>query len=230
MLKDFPKDSIDLVVTSPPYDDMRTYENKSNFNLESFQEIAKQLFRIVKPGGVVVWVIGDSSVKGSETGNSFRQALHFKKIGFRLHDTMIYKKKGVVFPSHTRYNQGFEYMFVFSKGRPKTFKPIQEANKEDRRSREKTERRKDGSLRRAFRQSKDSKSRMNIWTYSPGYFKTTKFKEAFKHPAMFPEELAHDHIISWSKKGDLVLLTKGDHLGKLGGTNAMKIIKVGSIV
>jgi site-specific DNA-methyltransferase (adenine-specific) len=111
-----PAESVDLTITSPPYDDLRTY-NGYSFD---FEKIAKELYRITKPGGVLVWVVGDASVKGSETLTSFKQALYFRELGFNLHDTMIYKKTGIPFPSKTRYLQCFEYMFVFSKGKPKT--------------------------------------------------------------------------------------------------------------
>ena len=81
--------SVDLTVTSPPYDNLRTYNGNSQFD---FEGIAKELFRVTKDGGVVVWVVGDANINGSETGTSFRQALYFKEIGFNLHDTMIYQK------------------------------------------------------------------------------------------------------------------------------------------
>src|SRR5690554_2573254 len=114
---------IDLTVTSPPYDNLRTY-NGYSFD---FENIAKELFRVTKQGGVVVWVVGDATVKGSETGASFRQALYFKEIGFNLHDTMIFRKPNPVpqFPTIKRYTNDFEYMFVFSKGQPNTFNPLE---------------------------------------------------------------------------------------------------------
>jgi len=114
IMKSMPDNYVDLVVTSPPYDDLRDYDG---FHFE-FPPTAHQLFRIMKEGGVVVWVIGDKTVDGSETGNSFKQALYFKEIGFNLHDTMIYFRHPP-YPSNVRYNQSFEYMFVFSKGKPK---------------------------------------------------------------------------------------------------------------
>ena len=129
------ENSIDLTLTSPPYDDLRTYNkhlsgNKTEFNGYSFpfENIARELYRITKIGGVVVWVVGDATNKGSETGTSFRQALYFKECGFDLYDTMIYQKTGTPFPQKDRYNQTFEYMFVFSKGKPKTFNPIMKKN------------------------------------------------------------------------------------------------------
>ena len=115
---------IDLTVTSPPYDNLRTYNgNISQWSFEKFQEIAEELYRITKQGGVVVWIVGDATIKGSETGTSFKQALYFKKVGFNLHDTMIYQKNSLPM-NHNRYEQDFEYMFVFSKGKPNTFNPI----------------------------------------------------------------------------------------------------------
>ena len=115
-----PDGFVDLTVTSPPYDNLRTY-NGYSFD---FEAVAKELFRVTKQGGVVVWVVGDATIKGSETGTSFRQALYFKEIGFNLHDTMMYRKINYIALTHNRYEQEFEYMFVFSKGKPKTFNPI----------------------------------------------------------------------------------------------------------
>jgi len=200
-LAKLPKDSIDLVVTSPPYDNLRAYNGYS----WDFEGIAKELVRVLKPGGVIVWVIGDATVKGSETGTSFKQALYFKELGLNLHDTMIYKKKNPIPLTHNRYEQCFEYMFVFSNGKPKTFNPIMEncifAGK-------------DVNNKRTFYktgESKTSKShtnapiaeqkiKQNIFEYP-----LSGGKKKFLHPAPFPEQLAHDHIISWSNPGDIVL-------------------------
>ena len=115
-----PNGFVDLTVTSPPYDNLRTY-NGYSFD---FEAVAKELYRVTKQGGVVVWVVGDATIKGSESGTSFRQALFFKEIGFNLHDTMIYAKNNPIPLNHNRYEQQFEYMFVFSKGKPNTFNAI----------------------------------------------------------------------------------------------------------
>lgn len=203
-LKELEDDSIDMVLTSPPYDDLRKY-NGYSFD---FENIAKELFRVVKQGGVVVWVVSDKTQNGSESGTSFRQALYFKEIGFNLHDTMIYMSDKPPL-THNRYEQKFEYMFVFSKGKPKTFNPIMEECKYAG----------EGKQARTFRQSADSeisethkkgavkkeKIKGNVWYFSTGYNKSSKDKIAFKHPAIFPEQLANDHIISWTNKGDIVL-------------------------
>lgn len=58
---------IDLTVTSPPYNNLRAY-NGYEFR---FEPIAKELFRVTKDGGVVVWVVGDATKDGNETGSSF---------------------------------------------------------------------------------------------------------------------------------------------------------------
>jgi len=184
-----PDASIDLVVTSPPYDNLRKYHGYTF----DFPAIAKNLFRIVKKGGVVVWVVGDATVDGSETGTSFKQALHFMDVGFKLHDTMIYEKSGMAYPSSSRYHQVFEYMFVLSKGSPKTFNPIK-----DRKNKY------TGCCggEQSFREDKGM--RFNIWRYPNGGNNTSKDKIAFAHPAPFPEQLAKDHISSWSKENDIV--------------------------
>ena len=115
-----PDNFVDLTVTSPPYDSLRVY-NGYSFD---FEAVAKELFRVTKQGGIVVWVVADATTKGSETGTSFRHALFFKEIGFNLHDTMIYAKNSYMPLTHNRYEQAWEYMFVLSKGRPSTFRPI----------------------------------------------------------------------------------------------------------
>jgi site-specific DNA-methyltransferase (adenine-specific) len=186
-MKRMPDGFVDLVLTSPPYDNLRTY-NGYNFD---FETVAKELYRVCKPNGVVVWVIGDATVKGSETGTSFRQALHFMQIGFKLHDTMIYEKNSPAYPASknsSRYTQIFEYMFVFAKGDVPKQLICDKANK--------WAGHKDfsGKLKNPV---PDFSPRNNIWKY------TTSFN-GVKHPAPFPEQLAHDHIVSWSNAGDVV--------------------------
>lgn len=208
LMKEIPDDFIDLTVTSPPYDNLRDYNNEVTWNFEKFKEVAKELFRITKPGGVVVWVVGDATIKGSETGTSFRQALYFKEIGFNLHDTMIYLKNGFSFPESNRYPNVFEYMFVFSKNKPKTFNPIKDRLNKNRGTKiTGTDRQKDGSLKPASGVGKvlgDFGVRFNVWLYQVGKWKVTKDEYAYKHPAMFPEQLAEDHILTWSNPGDIV--------------------------
>ena len=200
----FPADSIPLTVTSPPYDDLRSYQGYTF----DFEAIAQQLWRVTKPGGVVVWVVGDETKNGSETGESFRQALRFMEIGFSLFDTMIYQKSGFAYPSNDKYHQVFEYMFILSKGPVKTFNPIiDHENITVKRGGGKA-RDKDGTMRDGgnggLKLEKYGK-RWNVWYYSVGGNKTTKDKIAFQHPAIFPEQLAADHIRSWSNEGDVVL-------------------------
>lgn len=209
------KDStIDLTITSPPYDDLRTYNEhlsgaKTEFNGYSFpfESIAKELYRVTKKGGVVVWVVGDATNKGSETGTSFRQALFFKECGFDLYDTMIYQKTGTPFPQKTRYNQTFEYMFVFSKGKPNTFNPIMKRNITAGAVRHSRKfRAKNGEMVAAFNGKPVNEYGIenNIWLIKNGMNKSTKDLVAFEHPAIFPEELVTKHMITWTKKNDLV--------------------------
>jgi len=195
-----PDGFIDLTVTSPPYDNLRTY-NGYSFD---FEAVAKELFRVTKQGGVVVWVVGDATVKGSETGTSFRQALYFKEIGFNLHDTMIWHKPNPVpqFPSIKRYTNDFEYMFVFTKGQPKTFNPLMTncktaGRKLNRNTHSAFSEQSADRPRDVITTTKETKRLTNTWEIGVG----SKNK---KHPAIFPEQLANDHIISWSNEGDLV--------------------------
>lgn len=202
LIKEIDDNSIDLVITSPPYDNLRDY-NGYNFDFES---VAKELFRVTKEGGVVVWVVGDATIDGSETGTSFRQSLYFLNLGFYLHDTMIYQKKKAPL-THNRYEQEFEYMFVFSKGRPKTFNPIMiEKSYKDNRIVKGFGRRDNGdNIDLGYASKNKLKIRGNVWFYKVGGGHVTKDKIAYKHPAIFPEQLAEDHILSWSNEGDLVL-------------------------
>ena len=189
-LKLLPDNYIDLTVTSPPYDNLRTY-NGYSFD---FENIAKELFRVTKQGGVVVWVVGDQTINGSESGTSFRQALYFKQIGFNLHDTMIYEKNSSTYPSHEkslRYTQIHEFMFVFTKGKPKTVNLII-----DKKNKWAGHKDFSGKLKKPV---PENSPRNNIWKF------TTSFNDKTEHPAVFPEQLANDHIISWSNENDIVM-------------------------
>lgn len=187
---------IDLTVTSPPYDNLRTY-NGYSFD---FENVAKELYRVTKKGGVVIWVVGDKVIKGSESGTSFRQALYFKECGFNLHDTMIWNKPNAM-PNvdKSRYCQSFEYMFVLSKGKPKTTNlrmiPTKNAGKIIKRKTLQTQ-----NCNKANRIDKTNPTRIdfNVYTLNVGG------KKEAEHPAIFPEQLANDHIITWSKENDLV--------------------------
>lgn len=197
---------IDLTVTSCPYDNLRTYDGIiDTWNFDKFKDIAKELYRVTADGGVVVWVIGDSTVKGSETGTSFRQALYFMELGFNLHDTMIWNKGSFAFPSKGRYHQVFEYMFVFSKGTPKAFNPIKDRENKYVGTRGASGRKTNGERNTGKSEVREKwGQRFNIWNYPIGGGHSASDKIAFEHPAIFPEKLAEDHILSWSNEGDVV--------------------------
>ena len=197
-------ESVNLVVTSPPYDSLRTYDNECEWNFDKFKRIADQLYRIIVDGGVVVWVVNDQTVDGSETGSSFRQALYFKDIGFNIHDTMIWNKNTCHFPTELRYANCFEYMFIFSKNRPSFVNKIKDRiNLYSGKNIHGTVRGADGNMVRKSNHNiktvEEYGERFNIWNISPESHNTSN------HPAVFPVQLAHDHIISWSKEGDVVL-------------------------
>jgi len=197
-----PPSHVDLVVTSPPYDDLRKYgRNKDEFNVGA---VAWGLWRVMKPGGVVVWVTGDKTHKGSESLTSFRHAMTFRDTGFNVHDTMIYAKSNPTPLNHNRYEQCFEYMFVFSKGKPKTFNPIRVPVVSPRPVQQ--DKHHTNNYRRGNRQRghNTDKIKGNIWSYKVGKHCSTKDEEAFEHPAIFPDQLVRDHICSWSNPGDLV--------------------------
>jgi DNA modification methylase len=205
---------IDMCITSPPYDKLRTYEGEVNWSFDVFKDIASELYRVMKKGGVVVWVVGDAVIKGSETGSSFAQVLHFMDLGFKLHDTMIYEKNGTSFPARrdgNRYSQIFEYMFVLSKDmKPKTANLI--CDKKNKWAGHvpwgkngSTMRKKDGTLvERKQKPTPDFSPRNNIWRYNTGKGFSSKDKISFQHPATFPEQLVMDHILTWSKEDDII--------------------------
>lgn len=201
ILKSIPDESIDMTITSPPYDDIRDYKGF----VFDFETIASELWRVTKQGGVVVWIVGDGVVDGSETMTSFRQAIYFNSIGFNLHDTMIWQKRRITFPNPLRYGQCFEYMFIFSKGKPKTVNKIKDRLNIWSGSRvTSTERQKDGSLkvssaRKKGRQIAEYGERFNVWEID------SEKNNQTGHPAVYPVKLVKDHIISWSNKGEVVL-------------------------
>lgn len=200
MNNEMEENSVDLTVTSPPYDNLRNY-NGYNFNCE---EIARSLYRVTKKGGIVVWVVGDKVIRGNKSLTSFKQALIFQEIGFNVHDVMIYKKKNTPFMRSNAYTNCFEYMFVFSKGKPNTFNPIKEKTARSGMEMLVHNKGADGVNKKILGKLNEEKTKTNIWEYAVGLGGTTTDRIAFKHPAVFPEHLAEDHILSWSNEGDLV--------------------------
>jgi len=188
LLKQIDDESIDMVLTSPPYDDLKNYEGY----VFEFEKIVDELYRVLKKNRVVVWVVGDATVDGSETGTSFKQALYFKEIGFNIHDTMIYEKNSSTFPAQrgsNRYTQIFEFMFVFSKDKPKCNLLCDKENRYAGST----------SFDGKIPPVPDYSPRVNIWKYN------TSFNDKNEHPAVFPDMLAIDHIKSWSECGDVIL-------------------------
>lgn len=197
-----PSESVDLVVTSPPYDNLRAYGGHT----WDFEGVARELTRVLKHGGVIVWVVADATVNGSETLTSMRQAIHFKDVcGLNVWDTMIYEKSGSSFPPNKKYASCWEYMFVLSKGQPKTFNGIT-VPKTGNPSYS------TGTTKRGTKKPLDPKYALrkqrragNVWLIANHSKNASSFDGAYEHPAIFPERLAHDHIISWSNEGDVVL-------------------------
>lgn len=199
VMKQMPDNCVDLTVTSPPYDNLRDYKGF----VFDFEGIAQQLYRVTKTGGVVVWVVGDATINGSESGTSFRQALYFKEIGFNLHDTMIYAKNNPMPLTHNRYEQQFEYMFVLSKGKPKTFNALTQKTKGAGKTYNwgGTNDYGDKSAKRDREEVstvKAEKYRFNIW-----YMDVANSK--YTNSAPFPESLVKDHLLSWSNEGEVIL-------------------------
>ena len=230
---------VDLTVTSPPYDDLRSYDNSLIWNFDVFKQVAQKLYDITKDGGVVVWIVGDKVIKGSESGTSFKQALYFKEIDFNLHDTMIYHKKnsfGTCGNPPIRYSQAFEYIFVFTKGRIQTFNPIRipcvHSGEKVKGASTRKNRQSDGlpfdHKRKKDIDVKDTKIKENIFSYHTGFNKSSKDRIAFEHPAIFPEGLANDMIQSYSNEADLVLdcFMGANTTGKMALLNNRKFIGI----
>jgi DNA modification methylase len=194
-----PDNSIDMGLTSPPYDNLRTY---NGFTWD-FPTIAREYYRVLKPGGVLVWVVGDATINGSETLTSMRQALHFVDVcGFRMHDTMIWNKPSSPGLYGKRCEQAFEYMYVLSKStEPKTWNPPQERTVTAGTTRRKNNRRNGMAYDGGLMTVKEFKIMQNVWRLQTDI---PEFQYA-KHPAVFPEELARRHIETWSNPGDVVL-------------------------
>lgn len=212
LIGEMPDNFINLTISSPPYDSMRTYEktiqNNTDYNGYSFdfETLATELYRTTVPGGVVVWVVGDMIVDGGESGNSFRQALFFKGCGFNIFDTMIYQKASLAFADPIRYTQSFEYMFVFSKGKPNTINLLQKKNKWAGTSNwgKKTDRHKDGSMIHKKQVTvAEYGNRTNIWKIKQDKRNSSPDNIQY-HPATFPEQIPMDHIKSWTVEGDVI--------------------------
>lgn len=209
VLKLMPKDSVDLVVTSPPYDDLRDYSGSLIWGFNTFKKIARGLKRVLKPGGVIVWVVGDKTKKGNKSLTSFKQTIFFQDLGLNIFDVIIYEKSGTGPPHPNRYFNAFEYMFIISKGNPSKINILKDKpNKWAGRSTfgDVTRRESDGTLTNKGKKIINKfGARTNIWKYKNGKGFSTKDKIAYDHPAIFPEQLVEDHLRSWSNEGDVVL-------------------------
>ncbi len=224
-MKEIPDGSVDLTVTSPPYDNLRSYNgNNAQWGEHVWKQVIAELYRVTKDGGVVVWVCQDKCINGGESMTSFKQALHFGGCGFRLYDTMIWNKPSPQAPTEGRYYDVFEYMFVFSKGKPKTLNLLKDrknksagsvSNKETRSCRE------DRKTKNEKRVVAEYSRRFNVWDISRGRNKTS-------HPAVFPEAIASDHIVSWSNEGDIVFdpFMGSGTTGKMAKINSRKFIGI----
>jgi site-specific DNA-methyltransferase (adenine-specific) len=197
-MRTMPDKSVDAVITSPPYDNLRDYGNNYVFN---FQSTAVELGRIISVGGVIVWIVGDETKNGSESGTSFEQALYFKnKVGMNLHDTMIWHKQSAPL-THNRYEQHFEYMFIFSNGTPNNFNSLMVKKEwKDNRKTKVIRREKDGSFDKGFVKQTGDKIAGNVWSIPSA----SAFAERFDHPAIFPTKLARLHLVSWTSEGDTI--------------------------
>jgi site-specific DNA-methyltransferase (adenine-specific) len=216
LMKSMEENSIDLTVTSPPYDELRNY-NGYRFDIEG---ITQGLYKVTKKGGIVVWVVGDKIKNGNRSLTSFKQALLFQSVGFNVHDVMIYKKKNTPFMRSNAYTNCYEFMLVLSKDKPKTFNPLKSKTARQGFEMMPFNKGADGVNRKTMGELKAEKKRDNIWEYATGLGGTTNDKIAFKHPAVYPEKLAEDHILSWTNPGDVVF----DPMCGSGTTCKMAII------
>jgi site-specific DNA-methyltransferase (adenine-specific) len=204
VLKEYPAGFFDMVLTSPPYDNLREYKG---YTFE-FEPLAHELYRVLKDGGVCVWVVNDATINGSETLTSFRQAIYFKDVvGFNVHDTMIYETDKPPMNAR-RYQACFEYMFVLSKGKVGIFNPLKvKSSRAGSKKMSRTFRNNDGTMKKTLSGNavKSERIKESIWYIQSGFCMSSNDTSAFKHPATFPEKLAEDHILSWSNPGDIIL-------------------------
>jgi DNA modification methylase len=214
---------IPLTVTSPPYDDLRLYGGHP-FDFAKFQAVAHELYRVTMPGGVLVWVVRDAIVDGGETGTSARQKLYFQEVGFTLYNTIVMVRKGNHLPGNVRYGTAPEQAFVLTKGRPRTVNIIRDKpNSTAGGPLKKYSRNRDGSMTVIRYPNKVTSllgQRSNVWVYDAGWNKSTKDKIAFQHPALMPEAMARDLIVSWSRPGDLIF----DPMAGAGTTCKMALL------
>lgn len=207
LLRGLSSNYVDMALTSPPYDNLRTYNGYS----WDFEGIAMEAYRVLKPGGVLVWVVGDATINGSETLTSFKQALYFKEVcGFNVHQILFFHDPGTAFPDLTRYTRQIEYMFILSKGIPQTIHLQVKRNKwaGDRRPAGSIKLQTEPNGKKSIRKRKPVKEfgvMGNMWTLGTGHGKSTHDSIAFQHPAIFPEALAERHILTWSNPGDIVM-------------------------
>ena len=204
LLSQFPDNIIDLTVTSPPYSNLRHYNHtltSDTWNQDKFERIAKELYRVTKDGGVVVWIVNDKTESGSKSLVSFRQAIAFQEIGFNINDVMIWEKENPC-PQvkQPRYQDVFEYMFILSKGKPKTFNPIMVPCKCAGQEYHSTTKNMGGENGRTYKEFNINKEKVkgNVWECAIAQNKTG-------HPAVYPQKLVEEHIKSWCNEGDLVL-------------------------
>ena len=223
VMRTWPDNMIQLTVTSPPYDSLRDYKGYDF----PFEDIADQLYRVTSPRGVVVWVVGDR-INGGRSLTSLRQAIYFQDIGFSAHDIMIYQKKNTPFMRSNAYTNAYEMMFVLSKGKPATFNPLKAPTQRHGYELLTHNKLPDGINKKKRGELKKEKTRTNIWSYAVGLGGTTRDKIAFQHPAVFPEKLALDHILSWSNPGDLVLdpMCGSGTTGKMALLNERRFIGI----
>jgi len=228
-MKEIEDGSVDLTVTSPPYDGLRKYKNSLEWGPHVWTYALESLLRITKDGGVVVWIVSDATRDGSESGTSFEQALFAREIGFNLHDTMIWRKQTFTDTGSLRVRYGgvFEYMFVFSKGKPKTFNPIKDRETKGPRKKHGTVRQSDGTTKKQSSigkvYSNKLAQRFNVWDIN------TECSNRLRcHPAQFPEQIANDHIVSWSNEGDTVFdpFMGSGTTGKMAVLNGRKFIGI----
>ena len=224
VMDSWPEGCVDLVVTSPPYDMLRNYRG---FAFDSKAVIAA-LFRVIRPGGVVVWVIGDSIKKGSRTLTGYLHAFQFRRQGFNIHDIMIWQKKNPMYAQRRAYVSCFEYVLVCTRGAPDTFNPLRTPTVSGAVPFVAGARGRDGVLKSVRGMHNEEKVLTNIWEYAVGRGGTTRDDVAFEHPALFPEKLAADHIVSWSNPGDLVVdpMCGASTTGKMALMNGRRYVGI----
>lgn len=206
LMKLLPDSTIDLVVTSPPYDKIRDYNGSIHFDLH---KTGQEIFRVLKSGGIAVMVIQDQTKNFGKSLTSFKTIIDWcDNIGFKLFETIIYRKNGSEGVWWTkRFRVDHEYMPIFLKGKkPQYFnkEPLKIPSKHGGKVMTGSGSRKtNGETQKTVTRAINfKKCRGTIWNYLMAGDKNPLKR---KHPAVFPDKIPYDFIQCFCPEEGIVL-------------------------